>query len=380
MVNILSAVLSLVLVWFCWRIFHWYLSRKALEWDASVNGIGLRSKLCYLLGIGIPKLYEAQYQWYPYKKESKKEDQSYTLKEALSVLQAKTITPQKCLVISFSGGAIKIGGYSQIEFRRVLSECVTEIHNDDTNYDDNDGNDNKEKESKHEYAFDQLYVLDPTGMSWYSYVYDKTYTSNWWDGWKVLGKNLREILKHYKYCLYIGNCMGGTGALIASSYVPENITRCHVVTFNPHLSPSTHPEWAARLGSWLLPSRLRNGLLQACTASVVEAICNDKCPTKVLVSIHVSGFIVSQAEAFVAFWKQACLASINQSIFENQISSVSPITSQNAIETIAGIYCPVHVVIHNDHAIKGGLVRFLRDNGDLAIWIRAHLQLLLHQD
>eukprot|EP00939_MAST-03C_sp_MAST-3C-sp1_P005173 g5173.t1 len=82
------------------------------------------------------------------------------------------------LVVAFSGGATNRIGLARLEFRKMLSKrgCVTR-------------------------SADQLYVLDPTGMSFYEYKVDR------------FTNQLNSLLRPYKKICMLGNCMGATAAL-----------------------------------------------------------------------------------------------------------------------------------------------------------------------
>jgi hypothetical protein len=69
---------------------------------------------------------------------------------------------------------------------------------------------------------DLLFVLDPTGMSFYSHNFNE------------VRRVLLTASQHYERILLLGNCMGATGALLVAGMFP---TTCQVVAmaFNPEV-------------------------------------------------------------------------------------------------------------------------------------------------
>jgi len=99
----------------------------------------------------------------------------------------------KDLVVAFAGGALRMAMMPQPEFVRTLSgfDC------------------------------DKLFITDPL-QSWY--LNDP---ENQWKGYEYHEQKLRDLTRKYDRVMFIGNCMGGTGALLFSHLAS------HVVVFNP---------------------------------------------------------------------------------------------------------------------------------------------------
>jgi len=122
---------------------------------------GIKTKLCYLCGFTLKKYEDMRFSFVPAHPGGERTDM---------------------LIVSFAGGALKIGGHSQPEFQRALAFLDS----------------------------DQLYLVDPTGMSWY------LRGPTGYDGIEFYERKLREILSHYKSSIFIGNCMGASAALFYS--------------------------------------------------------------------------------------------------------------------------------------------------------------------
>jgi len=125
----------------------------------------------------------------------------------------------KTLIVAFSGGATNKIGITRLEFRRLLSEAGTPTM-----------------------QCDQLYVLDPTGMSFYEH------------GIADFTKQLRRAILPYTRVVMIGNCMGATAALRFSVLLtsPKSV----VLAFNPEVSPSVDPRISFRIAAKLMPRKM----------------------------------------------------------------------------------------------------------------------------
>ena len=99
---------------------------------------------------------------------------------------------------------------------------------------------------------DQLYVLDPTGMSFYQH------------GIATFERQLRQCLVPYKKVVFLGNCMGATAALRFAALLRHQ--QDTVLAFNPEVDPARDSRKVFRAASWLSPvtsSRLRAVLERA---------------------------------------------------------------------------------------------------------------------
>ena len=98
-------------------------------------------------------------------------------------LPSHTRTPRaSTLIIAFSGGAINKIGIPWHEFRRTLSSSASASE------------------------CDQLYVLDPTGMSMYAH------------GLAQFEQMLRDLTAGYARCVFVGNCMVLLGRCDSHTY------------------------------------------------------------------------------------------------------------------------------------------------------------------
>jgi len=161
--------------------------------------LGWISKISHLFGVQLAALENKRFTFYPHD-NTKKSDH---------------------LIVSFAGGALKVSGIPYTEFRKSLAnfEC------------------------------DQLFVMDPTGMTWY--LQDPT---SKWQGYHYYESKLMEITKNYTKCMFIGNCLGASGALMMSHLATK------VVAFNPHVDPSCHNSLKLRLANKLIPKSMQHEL------------------------------------------------------------------------------------------------------------------------
>ena len=119
-------------------------------------------------------------------------------------------TQQRRLIVAFAGGGVRIGGYSLTEFANTsskVSDC------------------------------DVLLLTDPLQL-WY--------LSNYSD----LHKRLQEFVKDYETVMFLGNCLGGSGALLFADLATV------VLTFGPQTS-LVHAKGLYWLNGWRLPSQHR---------------------------------------------------------------------------------------------------------------------------
>lgn len=182
-------------------VFGWFLSPR-----------GVKAKLSYILGLKLP-------------------DVSNRVVFVPRRMDRKT----DVLIVSFAGGellcclflcegALQIGGHSQPEFQKTLSELEA----------------------------DQLFLLDPSGMSWY--LADSRGGHNGLPEIEsvlkvqvmLIAYNLKEHLQGYKAAVFIGNCMGASGALMFSHLARK------VVCFNPHICPKKFSGTSCALGKLLI--------------------------------------------------------------------------------------------------------------------------------
>jgi len=184
-----------IIVFICLVILLVILAMRRIDTSKSSH-LGLFAKLSYLCGCRIPQIELLRYTYVPLQDGER----------------------SKVLVVSFAGGALKIGGLPQIEFSKTLDNIDC----------------------------DQLFLVDPTGMSWY--LQDPNFS---WDGVSYYGEILSEYCEPYEKVLFVGNCMGATGALMFGRFADR------IIAFKPHIDPPTYNNKSVRLGCKLLPANKR---------------------------------------------------------------------------------------------------------------------------
>jgi len=133
------------------------------------------------------------------------------------------------LIVAFAGGALRVGGEVQYEMQKTFKT----------------------------FQCDQLYLLDPTGMSWYLQS-----PNNQWQGFQYYESKLKEYSQLYHYIIFTGSCLGATACLFFSHL-------CHeVICFNPQTDPSKDNRWSYWLGSRALPRHLRTTFLSLLENSI----------------------------------------------------------------------------------------------------------------
>ena len=173
--------------------------------------VGFLCKTAYMLGITVPNLEKQRFRSYPYGESEPTVLNSENLKTAV-------VPKSKTIIVSFSGGAVRGIGIPRTEFRRTLQE-------------------KNSRTSK----CDLLFVVDTTGMSFYHYHLDE------------LKDLLQDVLKFYDKVVLMGNCMGATGALLYSSFIPSKCNGA-VVAFCPEVDPASDSRLMFKLGSCVQPS------------------------------------------------------------------------------------------------------------------------------
>ena len=108
----------------------------------------------------------------------------------------------KTLVVSFSGGATNKIGMPRTEFMRTINSAGPAAA-----------------------ACDKLFVLDPTGMSFYT------------KDLLPFCETLKAVAAPYARVVLLGNCMGGTGAILCAPLLNLSADSS-VVVFNPVVDPS----------------------------------------------------------------------------------------------------------------------------------------------
>jgi hypothetical protein len=216
----------------------------------GVSRLGIICKLSNICGHPVPLIEAARFSFFP--ATSGKNDEEGDAASSLAALQdprAGGITSLEQIiganrsnrvVVAFSGGATNTIGLARLEFRRMLSQYR---------------------------ELDQLYVLDPTGMSFYEHNI------------KTFQEQLAACLAPYQKVIFLGNCMGATAALRFSAMLqhPEDT----VLAFNPEIDPARDSRRVFRIAACLSPS----------TTSQLRAVLEKAvADTPARVRIHVSNW------------------------------------------------------------------------------------------
>jgi len=179
-------------------------------WLNADSYIGYLAKLSYVLGIRIKFLEQRRWKFVPFNLYEK----------------------SRVLIVSFAGGALKIGGVPQAEFSKTLAsfEC------------------------------DQLFLVDPTGMSWF--LQGPNFN---WEGIKYYESILSKFCESYSKVLFIGNCMGATGAFMMGHLADR------VILFRPNIDPRNHPDWITRFGTKFIPQDKRGDIFNKILDTIEKA-------------------------------------------------------------------------------------------------------------
>ncbi|MDP2438476.1 MAG: hypothetical protein Q8P67_22255 [archaeon] len=224
------------------RVFVTSYNRTGAEMDERGVAIGVVSKLTALLGIRFEQLERNRWREYP-----------NTNKNSIG-------SRVDTLVVAFGGGALQLAQIPSAEFVSATNELCC----------------------------DRLFLTDPS-QTWYLRDADGS-----WNGIESLKSRLRAYrsLKGYRNVVLIGNCLGGTAALLCADVADA------VLAFNPQIDPQHHAMFKYRLGARRLPQHVRDGLPEA----IKEA--TRKCPS---VYLHCSDNPVERREGA----KLACIPNVN---------------------------------------------------------------------
>lgn len=197
-----------------------YAKTIAADETRTVFGVSHMSLLCkaaYLLRWSMPQVDQARFLLYPAGAAGAGPDAGIGVYEtALAHTRGGNTTHRaSTLIVAFSGGAINKIGIPRHEFRRTLSSSASASE------------------------CDQLYVLDPTGMSMYAH------------GLAQFEQMLRDLTAGYARCVFVGNCMGATGALRFAHLLPGATST--VIAVNPEIAPALDSRRSFRVAALLQP-------------------------------------------------------------------------------------------------------------------------------
>ena len=307
----------------------------------GISRLGMICKLSNICGHPVPLIEAARFSFFPAVAADADEADAASLLASMRDPRAGGITSlerirgakrSSALVVAFSGGATNKIGLARLEFRRMLSK-----------YKD----------------LDQLYVLDPTGMSFYEHNI------------RDFQEKLAACLAPYKKIIFLGNCMGGTAALRFSALLrhPEDM----VLSFNPEIDPARDSRRVFRIAAFLSPSttsRLR---------AVLEKAVRD---TPAKVRIHVSNWPPELNQAMLLLSSSSFSSSSSSSVLS---PSSSKATEANDSDEQAAVFdlnyqnyqnydaaaaesppLPRIVrILHRDCDYHGLLAKRLKGNGSL---------------
>jgi len=195
----------------------------------GISRLGLVCKLSHVLGLRLPLVEAARFSFFPAGHSTMLNPRAagLPLQAMLQKREGRRSERSGTLVVAFSGGATNKIGLARLEFRRMLSEAGTS-------------------------HVDQLYVLDPTGMSFYEHRLS------------TFQAQLRECLRPYSRVIFLGNCMGATAALRFAGLLRHKHDM--VLAFNPEVVPGRDSRKVFRIAACLSPtqtSKLRGVLERA---------------------------------------------------------------------------------------------------------------------
>ena len=225
----------------------------------GISKLGMICKLSNVCGHPVPRVEAARFSFFPAATTDFCDDHAAPRPEKhqrgarsggiSSLERIHASKSSDVLVVAFSGGATNKIGLARLEFRRMLSRYE---------------------------GVDQLYVLDPTGMSFYEHNIRQFQTQ------------LARCLSPYSKVVLLGNCMGATAALRFSSLLQHH--EDFVLAFNPEVVPARDPRCMFRIAACLSPSRTSR--LRAVLETAVV-----KTPAKI--RIHASNWPPERSQAML---------------------------------------------------------------------------------
>eukprot|EP00605_Chrysophyceae_sp_TOSAG23-4_P001812 GSChrysophyteH1.ASY1.ANO1.2002.1 assembled CDS len=279
------------------------------------------SKLAYLLNWKVPS-HITKSRFLFYSANDHFDGVARTVEEMIEYVKRDNPV-DRTLLVAFSGGAVNKIGIPRTEFRRTLQQA--------------------------EYASqcDQLYVNDPTGMSFYHHEEN------------AFSKVLRHIFGSYDRIFMIGNCMGASAVLRFVHMLPKSKPSA-VLAFNPEIMPAY---------DWRRPSFLLASLIQPYICwnlqSEIERSIKD---SKALVHIHVSSWPAEYNQAKLLLPLTDLSISLEDSSQEECRHAL-----QEALQEASGNKQRV-VLSHHSFAKHGLLSECLKPSGALKVIIDSILK------
>ena len=322
--------LSLVLL-FCWcavRRQARFITPEDTSTVCGISRLGLICKLANVCGHPVPLVEAARFCFFPATGPAGVDgvdgvDGARDPRTVGGITSLKRIRDEKSsatLVVAFSGGATNKIGLARLEFRRMLSQYR---------------------------GLDQLYVLDPTGMSFYEH------------NLRTFREQLASCLYPYAKVIFVGNCMGATAALRFSSLLQHSEDT--VLAFNPEVTPASDPRCAFRIAACLSPSktsRLRTTLEKAVTFT----------PAKI--RLHVSNWPPERSQAMLLL-EQSEEAVVFDVVYQDYDAAAAAAAAKSAAAMVdsssasSSLLPRVVRILHRECDHHGLLAKRLKGNGAL---------------
>lgn len=292
-------------------------SRITAEDDGSVCGVqrlGLVAKLSFLCGFSMPRVDRFAFFRSGFVSLNPR-DGGLGLEEMMKIAERGECSD--ALIVAFSGGATNKIGLARLEFRRMLS-----MNNTPTA------------------QLDQLYVLDPTGMSFYEHHIEQ-FTSC-----------LRRAIRPYKRVIFLGNCMGATAAIRFAPLLRS--PKDTVLAFNPEVNPKADSRILFKIAAMLAPRT--TGALASIMRSALQS-------TPARVRIHSSVWPPEYFQAQLLSMPQ--VGNGNGIIVETKVERATAEGYRAAIEKGRAHHSRVLRLVYCECNQHGMLSKVLRGSGAL---------------
>lgn len=288
--------------------------------------VGHICKLAYLVGCSVPLVEEAQFMFF--QKGSTTAVPMYLpkIKEYFRELQTK----KSSLIVLCTGGSVRGVGALRTEFRQTLQTAGTATN-----------------------ECDLLFLLDSSGMSFYSHRLE------------VLKRELPPILEHYDTVMIVGNCMGGSGALLLADCIPTSAKKGLVLAFNPSIDPGLDVRFEFRLAGMLDSSV--HSLFARITSSLQQAALKNSNTQIVMVN---SMWTAEKLQGDLLFDAMPAIVNGDQTTSSHKQRGMQTLYFEGGKLCSSQEQVYFSRIIFRDHSLHG-LVRQLR--------VLGHLQPLLEQ-